>query len=91
MSAGDFVDNLWNMFDRKVEVTSGIISSVADLFEECDKRGDLLQAWQDLRIEVSLQHLIALLPPFVQCLPFVFPFLPLAKPIPFASTDCSSS
>jgi hypothetical protein len=53
MSAGDFVDSLFNMFDRKSELAGGIISSVADLFEEGDKRGDLLRAWQDLRVEVS--------------------------------------
>lgn len=53
MSAGDFVDSLFNMFDRKSELAGGIISSVADLFEEGDKRGDLLRAWQDLRVQVS--------------------------------------
>lgn len=60
MSANDLVDNLFNMFDRKSDVAGGIISSVADLFEEGDKRGDLLRAWQDLRVEVrpiiSLSH-----------------------------------
>lgn len=52
MSAEDLVDTLWNIFDRKPEVASGIITSVADLLEDADKRRNLLSAWQDLRVEV---------------------------------------
>lgn len=53
MSAGDLVDNLWNLFDRDTGVTGSVVSSVADLFEEGDKRGNIIRAWQDLRVEVG--------------------------------------
>lgn len=54
MSAGDFVDTLWNMFDRRLEVAREIIGAVAELFDEVgsEKRDNLLRAWQDLRAEV---------------------------------------
>lgn len=52
MSAEDLVDTLWNIFDRKPEVAAGIVTAVADLFEDADKRRNLLSAWQDLRVEV---------------------------------------
>lgn len=60
MSAGDFVDNLWNMFDRKIEIAGGIISSVADLFDDAEKREALLRAWHDVKVQVRPYSFAAL-------------------------------
>lgn len=60
MSASDLVDNLWNVFDRKADVASGIITGVADLFEPGEKRVNLMKAWQDLRVEVRYYIFLSL-------------------------------
>lgn len=55
MSSEDLVDQLWNIFDQKMEVAGPIITGLADLFttDDPEKRTSLLTAWQDLRAEVS--------------------------------------
>ncbi|GAA5912473.1 E3 ubiquitin-protein ligase HEL2 [Sporobolomyces salmoneus] len=51
MSAVDLVDQLFNIFDQRVDEAGSLIRGVAELFEELDKRQAVLQAWNDSRNE----------------------------------------
>ncbi|BGP21047.1 hypothetical protein JCM10213_007564 [Rhodosporidiobolus nylandii] len=51
LSAGDLVDQLFNVFEQNIDVSTEIFNSLADLFEDASKRTAINNAWRDLRIE----------------------------------------
>ncbi|GAA5935594.1 E3 ubiquitin-protein ligase HEL2 [Sporobolomyces koalae] len=51
MSATDLVDQLFNIFEQRVEESGTLIRGVADLFENAEKRRDVLNAWRDTQNE----------------------------------------
>jgi CHASE1-domain containing sensor protein len=53
MSASDLVDQLFNIFDQRVDEAGSLIRGVAELFDEPEKRQAVLNAWNESRNEVS--------------------------------------
>lgn len=53
MSATDLVDQLFNIFDQRVDEAGSLIRGTAELFDESDKRKAVLDAWNDSRNEVG--------------------------------------
>jgi len=47
------VDQLFNIFDQRVEEAASLIKGTAELFDEPDKRQAVLNAWRDTQNEVS--------------------------------------
>lgn len=52
MAAEDLVDTLGHIFDHQLDVTNGIITTLAELLDDVEKRQYLLTAWQDVQIQV---------------------------------------
>lgn len=52
--ARDLISTIWNISDRSLEGTAGVISSIVDLMDDEDKKKDLLQAWNGFKVEVIL-------------------------------------
>ena len=55
-AARDLISTIWNISDRNLEGTAGVISGLVDLFDEEDKKTDLLTAWNGFKIEVRALH-----------------------------------
>ncbi|PSR73710.1 hypothetical protein PHLCEN_2v10450 [Hermanssonia centrifuga] len=49
--ARDLISTIWNISDRNLEGTAGVINSLVELLEDEDKKKDLLQAWNGFKIE----------------------------------------
>ena len=57
-AARDLISTVWNITDRSLEGTAGIVNSIVDFLEDEEKKKDLLQAWNGFKIEVRFaQHL----------------------------------
>ncbi|GAA5921847.1 hypothetical protein JCM1841_005564 [Sporobolomyces salmonicolor] len=69
MSASDLVDQLFNIFDQRNDEAGSIITSLADLFEDAEKRRAVLAAWRDLRIEENQFPSLAPLAPALHGVP----------------------
>ena len=44
---------MWNISDRNMEGTAGVINAIVDFLEDEEKKKDLLQAWNGFKIEVG--------------------------------------
>ncbi|CEQ40879.1 SPOSA6832_02548, partial [Sporobolomyces salmonicolor] len=69
MSASDLVDQLFNIVDQRNDEAGSIITSLADLFEDAEKRRAVLAAWRDLRIEENQFPSLAPLAPALHGVP----------------------
>ncbi|GAA5949159.1 hypothetical protein JCM3765_003309 [Sporobolomyces pararoseus] len=69
MSASDLVDQLFNIFDQRIEEAGSLIRGVAELFEESDKRQAVLNAWNDSRNEQNQFPSLAPLAPTLHGVP----------------------
>lgn len=54
-TARDMVDTVFNVLERELEPTLGVLREVASLFDDEDKSRAVLEAMNGFRIEVSLQ------------------------------------
>jgi hypothetical protein len=49
------LDNIFNVFDRNLDVTGTIVARILESFEsQEEKKNDLLQSWNGLKIEVTV-------------------------------------
>jgi hypothetical protein len=48
---------IWNVLDRNLDDTVGIVNAYVDLFEEEEKKSNLLSSWNSFKIEVFGQPL----------------------------------
>jgi hypothetical protein len=53
----DLILMIWNVLDRNLDDTVGIINAYVDLFEEEEKKSNLLSSWNSFKIEVFGQPL----------------------------------
>lgn len=97
MSADDLVDQLWNVFDERVDVASSIITSLADLLDDAEKRSHLLSALRDRRIEVrwlarsrGIQHFELTLCSQQNQFPSLAPLAPVLNGVPTTTSATSS-
>jgi len=56
-TARDLISTIWNILDRNLDDTAGIINAVVDLFDEEDKKSSLLASWNGFKIEVFCRFL----------------------------------
>lgn len=52
-AARDLISTAWNVLDRNLDGTAGIVNVIVDHIDEEDKKRDLLAAWNGFKIEVS--------------------------------------
>ncbi|GAA5970452.1 hypothetical protein JCM11641_001714 [Rhodosporidiobolus odoratus] len=72
LSAADLVDQLFHVFDRNIDTSASIITSLADLFvspSDESRRTAILSAWRDLRIEQNQFPSLAPLAPALNGVP----------------------
>ncbi|GAA6025087.1 hypothetical protein JCM11491_004775 [Sporobolomyces phaffii] len=69
MSATDLVDQLFNIFDQRIDEAGSLIRGVAELFDESDKRQAVLSAWTDSRNEQNQFPSLAPLAPTLNGIP----------------------
>ncbi|KAF7793196.1 hypothetical protein EIP86_004305 [Pleurotus ostreatoroseus] len=50
-AARDLISTMWNISDRNMEGTAGVINAIVDFLEDEEKKKDLLQAWNGFKIE----------------------------------------
>lgn len=65
MSATDLVDQMFNILDHRGDEAAHLIGSVADLFEEPDKRQAVLSAVKNAKPEASVTNPSGGFPSFV--------------------------
>jgi hypothetical protein len=51
-TARDLISTIWNILDRNLDNTAGIINAIVDLFDEEEKKSSLLASWNGFKIEV---------------------------------------
>jgi hypothetical protein len=56
-TARDLISTIWNILDRNLDNTAGIINAIVDLFDEEEKKSGLLTSWNGFKIEVFCQPL----------------------------------
>lgn len=49
----DLISTVWSVLDRNLDNTATIINLLVDLFDDEEKKSDLLGAWNGFKIEVS--------------------------------------
>lgn len=57
--AKDMLDTVFNVLDRDVDATTGVMREIAGLFDgegDRDKQRSVLEALNGFRVEVSLKH-----------------------------------
>lgn len=52
-SARDLISTIWNILDRNLDHTAGIVNAFVDLLDEEEKKQDLLASWKGFAIEVD--------------------------------------
>lgn len=51
------LNNVFNVFDRNLDVMGPLVARILDVFETHEeKKAECLQAWNGLKIEVSLYY-----------------------------------
>lgn len=51
-TARDLISTIWNVLDRNLDDTAGIVNAIVDLFDEEEKKSNLLSSWNGFKIEV---------------------------------------
>ncbi|KAG1756876.1 uncharacterized protein EDB91DRAFT_1094923 [Suillus paluster] len=54
-TARDLISTIWNVLDRNLDDTAGIVNAIVDLFDEEDKKSNLLSSWNGFKIEQRQQ------------------------------------
>ncbi|KAG1863606.1 hypothetical protein DFJ58DRAFT_774056 [Suillus subalutaceus] len=54
-TARDLISTIWNVLDRNLDDTAGIVNAIVDLFEEEEKKSNLLSSWNSFKIEQRQQ------------------------------------
>lgn len=52
-SARDLILTIWNVLERNLEHTAGIVNAFVDLLDEEEKKQDLLASWRGFAVEVN--------------------------------------
>ena len=55
-SARDLISSVWNFLDQNSDTSATVVNSIVELLNEEDKRKDLLNAWNDFKVEVRPLH-----------------------------------
>lgn len=54
-TARDLISTIWNILDRNLDDTAGIVNAIVDLFDEEEKKSNLLSSWNGFKIEQRQQ------------------------------------
>lgn len=54
-TARDLISTIWNVLDRNLDDTAGIVNAIVDLFDEEEKKSNLLSSWNGFKIEQRQQ------------------------------------
>jgi hypothetical protein len=54
-SARDLISTTWTVLDNEVDNTATIVNNLIDLLDDDEKKQDLLQAWNNFKIEVCIR------------------------------------
>ena len=55
-SARNLISSVWNFLDQNSDTSATIVNSILELLNEEDKKKDLLNAWNDFKVEVRFLH-----------------------------------
>ncbi|OAX34326.1 hypothetical protein K503DRAFT_724683 [Rhizopogon vinicolor AM-OR11-026] len=54
-TARDLISTIWNILDRKLDDTAGVVNAIVDLFDEEEKKSNLLASWNGFKVEQRQQ------------------------------------